>query len=191
MRKLTSVSLSIEPSFLLTITCAILLLPVKWVLSWLVAAAIHEFCHYIAIKVIGVRIYSFTISGNGAVIKTDTMQQLQELFCTLAGPIGALIILLFSKYVPRIVLCVCVQSAFNLLPLYPLDGGRALFALISHFKGDQIARRCCNCITKILLLGIIIAAIMMNVNYRIGYIPVMLAGFLLFRQFQNNYSLQR
>ncbi len=105
---------------------AILLLPVKWLVSLLLAMSFHEFCHLMAIYATARHWGKAHFGLHGARIPIPEMGRGAELFCALAGPAGSLLLGLTCPFFPRLALCGIGQACYNLLPLYPLDGGRAL-----------------------------------------------------------------
>lgn len=104
----------------------ILLLPLRWLLAAAGAAVFHEACHAAAVYALGSRVWGLRIGLTGAVMETEAMSRGKECLAALAGPAGSFLLVLLYRRVPRIALCAAVQGLFNLLPLYPLDGGRAL-----------------------------------------------------------------
>lgn len=104
----------------------LLLLPLKWLLCAAFAALVHELCHYIVIRLLGGGVVSITLHPGGAVLATTPMEPWRELLCSLAGPAGSLLLVCFSQIAPLIALCALVQLLFNVLPVFPLDGGRVL-----------------------------------------------------------------
>jgi len=130
MRTFRSNYITITPGFFIYLATAILLLPLKWVCAWFVASAFHEFFHYFALRLCGVRIFTIRISSSGAIMETEAMHTSPEILCALAGPLGGLLLLVLLRIFPAIAICAFVQSVFNLLPIYPFDGGRALRAII-------------------------------------------------------------
>ena len=111
----------------------LLTLPLNWLLSALAAAAFHELCHGAAILLLGGRIWGVRIGAGGAVMETEPLSSGKELVCALAGPAGSLLLVLTFRIFPRVAVCALVQGAFNLLPVFPLDGGRALRCALARF----------------------------------------------------------
>ena len=67
----------------------------------------------------------------------------REVVCILAGPLGGLSLLLLCRRFPRVAICGMLQSVYNVLPIYPLDGGRALRGILGRLpgeNGEKIAR---------------------------------------------------
>lgn len=104
----------------------ILLLPLNWLLAAATAAVFHELCHAGAIYALGGRVYSLRIGITGAVMETELDGRGREALAALAGPGGSFLLVLLGRWIPRVAVCAAIQGLFNLLPLYPLDGGRAL-----------------------------------------------------------------
>ena len=105
-----------------------LLFPVRFLVGVLLAAVIHELGHLIAIRLTGGRVRRLVLGPGGATLEVGPMEPGRELICALAGPAaGALTILAWSCF-PELAAAGAVQTGFNLLPVYPLDGGRAIRA---------------------------------------------------------------
>lgn len=124
------------------LAAAVLLFPLNWLLAGLLAAAAHELCHLLAVKAMGGRVLRLRVTLGGLLMDTSPMGAGRELVCLLAGPVGALALLVLCRRFPRLAICAMLQSAYNLLPIYPLDGGRALrilFSLLGREKGENIA----------------------------------------------------
>ena len=113
---------------------ALLILPLSFLVSFLIAAFVHELCHYLLLRLTGLRIYRITIGIFGASMETDVMDAGREVLCALAGPVGSFLLVTCYRLVPEIALCALVQGCFNLLPVYPMDGGRVLKGVLELLK---------------------------------------------------------
>lgn len=120
----------------------LLLLPLPWVIAVIFAALVHEAFHAVAAHILSGRIYALHIGAGGAKMEIGPLEPSKEWFVALAGPMGSAVLVLFAKWIPRTAVCALLHCVFNLLPLYPLDGGRFLSCLISILspgkKGERI-----------------------------------------------------
>lgn len=123
--------LDIEAGAYLCAAAWLLLLPSQWVMAAIAAAAVHEMGHLIVLWLCDVAVWKIQIGATGARIETAPMQEWQEMMCALAGPLAGLILCLFWKWIPRVAIWALMQSVFNLIPIYPMDGGRILKAWTS------------------------------------------------------------
>lgn len=104
----------------------LLVLPLRWLLAAVTAAAFHELCHLGTIRILGGRVHRIQIGITGAVMETEINGKSREFLAAMAGPAGSLSLLLLGRFFPRLAVCGLLQGLLNLLPLYPLDGGRML-----------------------------------------------------------------
>lgn len=118
----------------------LLTLPLNWLLAAAVAAAWHEISHALALLACGGRVICLEVTGGGARMLTSPLGRWKTFLCALAGPVGSGLLLLFAPWIPRVSLCALGQGAFNLLPIYPLDGGRAMECLFPGWRrrGEKI-----------------------------------------------------
>lgn len=119
----------------------LLVVPLNWLLAGAVAAAFHEACHALAVLACGGRVLALKLTWAGARMEVSPLGRWQRLICSLAGPAGSILLILLAPWMPRVALCGLGQGAFNLLPIYPLDGGRAMVSLIPTWRqhGEGIA----------------------------------------------------
>lgn len=127
----------IKPGFLIYFALLLLLLPLRWVFAWFIAIGIHEICHYIPLKLFHIKIIRLSVEHTGAFMQTDSMLPWQELVTAACGPIGGLLLLLLRQWFPMISACAIIHTGFNLLPIYPFDGGRILRAFIQILQSSE------------------------------------------------------
>lgn len=106
------------------------------------AAAVHEWGHWVLLRMLGAEVTGFRLSVLGAVLETDSgrLSYGGELAAVLAGPAANLLSALALTAVakgrwPAAVGANLILCAFNLLPIRPLDGGRALYLLTAWLAG--------------------------------------------------------
>jgi Zn-dependent protease/CBS domain-containing protein len=128
---------------------------------------LHEFGHAFAARRYGIRTPDITLFPFGGVARLERMPEKpsEEIFVAIAGPLvnvaiatglwlalggfrwpSAEVLLKLSTTVPGGLLLVnIVLVLFNLLPAFPMDGGRVLRALLAmkmdHSRATQIAAR--------------------------------------------------
>lgn len=134
-------SIRADGSFWFFLALLILTLPLNWVLSALLAAAVHELCHLLMLRFLGVFVYSLRIRPGGAMLDTGPVGPKEELLSALAGPLGSFFLLAFIRTAPRIALCALVQGLFNLIPLGNRDGGRIVKSAFRLLREKALANR--------------------------------------------------
>jgi len=169
---------------LLFFAAMLFVLPLQWVIAMVVAAAVHEGFHAITILLTGGKICSISIGGRGVVLHTGPMTGMQEFLCAIAGPIGSFLLVLCARWLPRAAICGFVHGAFNLIPLFPLDGGRMLRGLLDCFLGANVAGRAFGWVQKGIVFIIILGCIILT--FRVGILPLLLGILLLRRQVREN-----
>ena len=89
-------------------------------------------------------------------IKNARKIELKKIAIAIAGPLTNLILILIFLYLPntnkKIVYANLLIMLFNLIPIFPLDGGRILKSMIHIFKGYKTAIIYINKISNIVLL---------------------------------------
>lgn len=176
------VSISVNPWICLLSALMLLIVPLPWLFAAALAALIHEGFHILAIFLCGNRVLGVRISLGGTAIETDVTDNLRELLCAMAGPIGSILLLTFCHSFPELALCAGVQGIFNLLPIYPLDGGRSLLCLLKIMapqKADQIA----NWIAWTVFILLTALCIIATIRLSLGLFPIILAIILFLRAF--------
>lgn len=116
-------------AFWLIMAFWVLALPLGWMVSAFITICVHELCHIGAVKLLGGRVTMLELGPGGVWMEAEGLSQMGAVLSSLAGPLGTSLLLLLYRFCPRLAVCAVVHSAYNLLPVYPLDGGRALMTL--------------------------------------------------------------
>lgn len=122
---------------------ALLVLPLPWLVAAVTAALFHELCHGAVSVALGGSLGGIRLGERGATMEVGGLSNGRELLAAAAGPVGSLGLLLLGRCFPRLALCGLVQGLYNLLPIYPLDGGRILFCLIRFRHSEALALKIC------------------------------------------------
>ena len=126
----------------------LLIMPLRFVLACLLSVTVHELCHILALYICKIRILGLCMHMTGMEIMTDPLTRKQEFFCALAGPLGSCLLALCGRYLPLTAICAFIHAAYNLLPICPLDGGRALHSLLSCLLGDTAGQKVFEVLTR-------------------------------------------
>lgn len=144
------------------------LVAVAFVLSVFGCVALHEFGHAGAAAYFGIRTLDITLLPIGGVARLQSLpdKPWQELIIALAGPavnfviVGMLIPFVWLRHVlegmspdgvvrlsfaEQLLAANLILALFNLLPAFPMDGGRVLRSLLAmrmgHLRATEIAAR--------------------------------------------------
>lgn len=135
--------LSVTPRFYVFMAAFLVAVPLPWIAGFVLATAVHELGHCLALCLCGKEIRQIHVDISGAQIHTEEMDEPEAVCCALAGPLAQLILLMFARVFPQMALCAFAQCLFNLLPVCPLDGGQALQSLTRVLFREDIADRLC------------------------------------------------
>ena len=178
------------PGLCLFFALLLLLIPLNWLLSAAVSVVVHELCHIAAIRCFGIHIYSIRIGIGGTLISTQPMNLWQELICALAGPMGGFLLLLLAKWVPMIALCSGFHTLYNLLPVYPQDGGRVMRCGARLILPEKWANFLCCLVENACFLGVGFLGIYGTFMLKVGGFPIIFAILFLYRSYRMKISLQ-
>ena len=140
----------------------------------MIFALIHEFGHLLAGVIMGMKpekieVMPFGVSISFKInvdeynekIKNGNVLEIKKIIVALAGPITNFIIILISCNLNLdliksmlIIYTNFLIMIFNLLPIYPLDGGRILKGILHIIVGKRNAEKYINTISKIMVIVI-------------------------------------
>lgn len=179
LSKIKNISLpriSFHPLFLVYLTYLFLCGDQFSVVVCLLAVFLHESGHYIVSNKLGKKVSELVFYPYGAVIEEDEFSvDKNEWKIALAGPITSLILGLLCGIVLLIVKSDIFWSEFlnanitififNLLPVYPLDGGRAILSVSKKPLNVIKILRLCGVFVAILLITCFIISSFNSINY--------------------------
>ena len=143
---------------------------------YVIVVTMHEYGHYFCAKYYGYQMDSIIYSLSGAGITTNSsFKSKHDIIISLCGPLVNLILIVVTiclwwifplsyLYTYDFLICNIVVMMFNLLPLYPLDGGRIIVSILC-LKGKN--RNKCLRINKIVCLtfGILFVVLFRNQEF--------------------------
>jgi Zn-dependent protease len=135
------VSIIVSGDGLILLAALLLLLPFQWVGAVILSITVHELCHAITIVLLGGTIQRIDIDMHGVTMKHDGISGIKESICALSGPVGSLLLLLLFPWLPRTAICGFMHGIFNLIPLFPMDGGRILYGLLYSTLRPPLAKK--------------------------------------------------
>lgn len=161
----------------------LLVLPLQWVIATILAAAFHELCHYGAVRLCGGNVKNLHAGLRGARMEVYGLNAGKECLCALAGPAGSLALLLVARWLPRTAVCGGFHALFNLLPVYPLDGGRALRCGVALLVPPKIGERVCQIVERLCLCAIVLLGFYGSWFLHLGFLPLLVAISVVVRVF--------
>lgn len=170
----------IDGSVFLFAALLILVLPLSWLSAAVAAALVHELCHIAAAWMLGGQVTGFRLRMGSARIEAQLPGRCQAVLAAAAGPAGSLLLLCCCRWIPKIALCGAVQGMYNLLPFYPLDGGRILRYILEMLcpEWSETVESVVEAAAAVLLL---LSAVTVSIVFSLGIWPVVAALFPLSR----------
>lgn len=149
---------------------------------FLISILVHEAGHLIAGKLLQIPVEEIQFRLSGIVIRTGTMGCRDEALISAAGPAASMLLALLSLRVSSM-LCIiaALHGAFNLLPIYPLDGGRILRIWLLCFCSNEHTMKIMNWISKIIISALMVVACWLTIFLQAGIWPIFAALVLLWR----------
>lgn len=198
--KLVKGKIRIHPLFLL-FAIYLAFMGKLWVcLSYLFAIVTHEFAHAQAARLRGYRLKKVTVSAFGGVIEGgERYSGVDGAIIALSAPIFNIIVAIcivalwwlyptcyaFTEY-----LCYAnlTLALFNLIPAYPLDGGRLVVALSKNKLKSAKAMKITSTVLAVCLIALCIASIFFAFNLSFGIVGCFLLYTVIFNCDNTIYS---
>ncbi len=168
--------------------------------TFLLALSIHEFGHFFLAKKCGYELDKFYIAPYGASLtyKEKQFERSDEIKIAFAGPcVNLFFAFLFIalwwvfpitfSYTKLFVEESLILGVFNLLPAYPLDGGRVVASLLSKKIGREKAIKWLK-ICNIVIATIFFVLFVISLCYNFNPTPILLSVFLVLTVFDGEYS---
>jgi stage IV sporulation protein FB len=141
-----------------------------------IAAAAHETGHFLALRRAGCHVDGVRIGLTGFAMEySGALSYKNEALTAAAGPAAGAALTLVAAAAGRalwlpvlgeLAAVSALLSAFNLLPVFPMDGGRILYAICAMRAGERVAARIvCVCSCAGILVMLVAGA---NAAFRTG-----------------------
>ncbi|MBR1983851.1 MAG: site-2 protease family protein [Clostridia bacterium] len=143
-------------------------------------AVVHEIGHSIVASKYGYRLNNVVLMPFGAVVKGNLngLKFSDQFKVAFAGPLVNLAVGIFFtatwwlfpitySFTDTVAYANFSMALINLIPAYPLDGGRILYSMIAEHKTPKLARNVCvllGLIFGVSLLGLFVFSIFKNLN---------------------------
>ena len=148
----------------------------------ILAVLCHELGHVAAIFLCRKRITSISFGVIGAAIETEPMTYRQELLCASMGPlINFILFSICYRFNMVFGLVNLILLVYNILPVYPLDGGRMLRAFLLIRISEDKVRRIVHIISAIFTAILMISSVCIVIYLQWGLWPMFLAAMILWK----------
>lgn len=155
---------------------------------FLAAMTVHELAHAAVLLLLGGGIESVRLSFAQVELRTGLLSDRTELWSTAAGPgINLLCGWLFRRWMPAFAAVSLLLALFNLLPVWPLDGGRLLRTLL-RMRWGAAGVNASQTLGLLFGLGLLAGAVFAARRWDAGVWPAVTAGALLVRLLRSRYA---
>lgn len=157
---MVKIQISINIEIFLFILIFILTKQIEIYAIFIIFTLIHEIAHTLTGIILGLKLKKFIIMPFGFKIifeesKIKGKMSVKKFWIALAGPLTNLILMAIAiifKLNENIIYTNLIIAVFNLIPIYPLDGGRILKSLLNTKINKQKANDIINKISNITII---------------------------------------
>ncbi len=155
--------------------CLVLVLPLRWLLGWVLAIAVHELGHWLAVVICGGKVLSLSAVPGGLDMVVAPMTGGQRFVCIICGPVIGITPVLLYGWFPEVAVFSFLLTVYNLIPVRPLDGGCLLELLLGSCEKSYRIFEC------VILGTIAVTCVGLSVFYKLGLLPVAVAAELILK----------
>ena len=172
---------------------------ISTILIFFLALFTHEAGHYFTAKKLGYKLNSFCLTPFGASLNYSSgiFENKDEFFIAISGPFVNIFLSIFLTafwwifpftyfYTSEFVFQSLLLGLFNLLPAYPLDGGRVIKALFSSkIESEKVFKllRISNIVFAVIFFSLFVVSCFKNFNPTLALMTVFLTlGFFDFKR---------
>jgi len=149
---------------------------------FVLSAMFHELGHVLTLLCVGGEVRSLKLTACGAVIDTNVLSYWREAVVAMMGPgVNFLLLLICRRSAPLLAVINLCLFLYNMLPIYPLDGGRVLRSVLRMMLPMRIALWVEKTICGLCLGCIMSISVYLTCVWHAGLWPVLLCGVLLTR----------
>lgn len=132
----------------------------------LLPVAAHELAHVLALYMLGQRITGLTLEAQGLCIRYDgDCTPPRHILAALAGPLGGALYALCADWgtpwLKQSAGLSLLLTAFNLLPILPLDGGRVFSQLCILYLGQERGAALFHAVNAVLLTLLLLGGVVL------------------------------
>lgn len=183
--KIKQFVINIKISFLILTLVMIALGMTGQFFMLIMLALLHELCHIMSAQIYGVSCKEIVITPAGfyGVINIENMSCFRKLIVLFSGPIFNIALGLILNNNMSIAL-----GIFNLLPIYPLDGGKILNCILGYAWGTLRANRYIVSLSTLLCFVMIMLGFLQMILF-FGNTSLLIVGIYLYSVNKNNGKL--
>ncbi len=180
----------LSPIFIIFSLIIIYYMNIVHFFTYFLVVMLHELAHFIVAKKLGYKLSKFYIMPYGVCLnyKDNTFNSSEEALIALAGPIFNFILSfitialwwLFPEtyyYLDYFCFCNLCLGAFNLIPCFPLDGGRVVLSFCSKIYDREIVYKwlvLLNYAVCFLLVALFFVTIFSQINFTFLVVAIFL-----------------